>query len=180
MSEEMHKKLNKELFSDSATNVYAVLDGASVPVLRDKFYEEEPEHACLYAGDLEPDMEEVAPYLVRLEQGSRFTDWLISNGWGNHWGIFASASEDLRTVRKHFRTFLLVQDPEGKTLYFRYYDPRVMRVYLPTCNEEESRAVFGPIQWYVMEGEEEGELIRIRPDEEGMRQESVQLAAVIT
>ena len=180
MSEEMHKKLNRELFVDPETNVYAVLDGASIPVLRDKFYEEEPEHACLYAGDLEPDLEEVAPYLVRLQQGSRFTDWLISNGWGRHWGIFASAKEDLRTVRKHFRTFLLVQNPEGKTLYFRYYDPRVMRVYLPTCNKEEAQAVFGPLQWYVMEGEEETELIRFRPDEEGLRRESVPLETATT
>ena len=128
MSEEMHKKLNRELFADPETNVYAVLDGASIPVLRDKLYEEEPEHVCLYAGDLEPDLEEVARYLVSLQQGSRFTDWLIISGWGKHWGFFASVKEDLRTVRKHFRTFLLVQDPEGKTLYFRYYDPRAMRV----------------------------------------------------
>lgn len=180
MSEDMHKKINQELFTGTTTNVYAVLDGASVLVLRDKFYEEEPEHACLYAGDLEPDLEEVAPYLVRLEQGSRFTDWLINNGWGKHWGIFASTKEDLRTVRKHFRTFLLVQDPEGKTLYFRCYDPRVMRVYLPTCNAEEIQSVFGPLQWYVMEGEEEGELIRFRPDEKDVHQESVQLATVTT
>ena len=70
----------------------------------------------------------------------------------------------------------MVQDPEGKTLLFRYYDPRVMRVYLPTCNSEEIRAVFGPLQWYAMESEEAGELIRFRPDQEGARQERVQLA----
>ncbi len=180
VSETMRNKLNDALFVDPSSNVYAVLDGASIPLLRDKLYEDDPEYVCLYAGDLEPDMEEVAPYLVRLEQGSPFTDWIISNGWGNHWGIFASTKEDLRTVRKHFRTFLLVQDPEGKTLYFRYYDPRVMRVYLPTCNDDEARAVFGPLHWYLMEGEEEGELIRFRPDEEGTHQDNVQLATVTT
>ena len=171
MPEELQKLLEQEMFADPATHVYAVLDGAAIPTLRDKLYEEEPEHACLYAGDLEPDLEEVAPYLVRLEPGSRFTTWLIENGWGNHWGIFAGSTEELRSVRKHFRTFLLVQGPDGKTLYFRYYDPRVMRVYLPTCNEEETSTVFGPLQWYLMEGEEERELIRFRSGEEGALQE---------
>ena len=175
MTEEMQKKLNQELFADPTTNVYAILDGASVPVLRDKFYEEEPEYVCLYAGDLEPDMEEVAPYLVRLEQGSRFTDWLISKGWGEHWGIFTGTKEDLRTVRKHLRTLLLVQDPDGKTLLFRYYDPRVMRVYLPTCNAEEIQAVFGPLQWLAMENDDKEEMVRFWPDKESTRQETVQL-----
>jgi len=180
LSDTTLKTLNATLFSDETNSIYAVLDGASIPLLRDKLYEHDPEYVCLYAGDLEPDMEEVAPYLVRLERDSPFCHWVLSEGWGNHWGVFVSTEEDLRTLRKHFRTFLLVQDPEGKTLYFRYYDPRVLRVYLPTCNDDEAQAVFGPVQWYVMESEEEGELIRFRPDREGAWQESVQLATITT
>ncbi len=45
-------------------------------------------------------------------------------------------------------------------LYFRYYDPRVMRVYLPTCNAQELAAMFGPIQFYVLEGEKPEEMLR--------------------
>ncbi len=84
MSEAMLKKITDALFIDSSNEVYAVLDGASIPILRDKLYEDEPEHVCLYAGDLEPDMEEVAPYLVRLDRGSRFWNWVIEEDWGNH------------------------------------------------------------------------------------------------
>ncbi|MCK7510898.1 MAG: DUF4123 domain-containing protein [Desulfobacterales bacterium] len=70
-------------------HVYAVLDGASIKSLGPKLYNLRPEHVCLYRGRLEPDMAEVAPYLVRLEQDSAFAQWVLGDGWGKHWGIFA-------------------------------------------------------------------------------------------
>ena len=51
----------------------------------------------------------------------------------------------LEELRRHFRKFLKVEDPKGKSLIFRYYDPRVLRVYLPTCNAMELQTVFGPV-----------------------------------
>ena len=44
---------------------------------------------CLYRGELQPDMAEVAPYLVKLDRDAPFTDWVLDRGWGNHWGVFA-------------------------------------------------------------------------------------------
>ena len=71
-----------------------------------------------------------------------------------HWGIFAITQADLPTMRKHFRLLLMVYDPDGKPLYFRYYDPRVLRVYLPSCNTDETQKIFGPIQRFIIEGED--------------------------
>ena len=149
----MTELLVKYLFSEPATNVYAVLDGASVEQLPQLLWEHEPENICLYRGELEPDMAAVAPYLVKLEYDHPFTKLVCEKGWGNHWGIFAVTAKeiDLRKVRRHFRRFLMVKDPEGKQIYFRYYDPRVLNVFLPTCNSEELGVVFGPVGSYIME-----------------------------
>jgi len=62
-----------------------------------------------------------------------------------------AAPLDLRGLRHHLRTFLRVRAPDGRVLYFRYYDPRVLRVYLPTCNATELKQVFGPIRRFDME-----------------------------
>ena len=152
------EKLYQQLFGEPGTRVYAVLDGASVPdlALPHVLWQHKPEHVCLYRGELEPDLAATAPYLTALPRDAEFTRWVLEQGWGNHWGIFAITpqSVNLATLRKHFRTFLMVLSPENKPLYFRYYDPRVLRVYLPTCNAEEVRTVFGPVKSYVAEGED--------------------------
>src|SRR5262245_35350273 len=167
--------VNDELFKDEELGVYAVLDGASIPDLLDQLYEQQPEHACLYRGELEPDMAEVAPYLVRLEPDSDFTDWLIEKGWGQHWGIFALSGESLRAMRNHFRTFLIVYTPENKPVYFRYYDPRVMRIYLPTCDATELAKVFGPVEEFLLESEDAKTALRFCSNSGVLRQETLTL-----
>jgi hypothetical protein len=152
--------VGEQLFAEDGSSVFAVLDGASVSELLQKLDEHKPDYECLYRGELAPDMAEVAPYLIRLEPDSEFTEWVIGEGWGNHWGVFAVARADLRSLRQHFRRFLMVHDEEGKPLYFRYYDPRVLRVYLPTCNGEELNTIFGPVAAYILEGEKPDSLLR--------------------
>jgi Domain of unknown function (DUF4123) len=150
------------LFEAEDEFAFAVLDGASAPGLLRSLAEHEPEYVCLYRGELAPDVAEVAPYLVRLEPETEFTWWLISEGWGKHWGIFVSSPADLRTLRHHFRTFLTVYDSDGKPMLFRYYDPRVLRTYLPTCNGGELATLFGPIQKYLVESEDAKAIIRFQ------------------
>src|ERR1700691_4999291 len=86
------------LFGAGDVPVFAVLDGASAPDLVKNLYEHEPEYCCLYRGELKPDMALVAPYLVRLEAGSEFADWVLESGWGAHWGTFFTTQADLRAL----------------------------------------------------------------------------------
>lgn len=159
--ESLEKSLAAEIFVDGA-NTFAVLDGASVPDLLDKLDQWQPEFVCLYRGELKPDLAEVAPYLVRLEPGSEIAEWILSEGWGNHWGIFAITDADLKAMRQHFRRFLTVYDETGHPLLFRYYDPRVMRDYLPSCTAEEWGAIFGPVSRYLLEDEGSNTLLRFQ------------------
>jgi hypothetical protein len=162
---EIHTSVARYLFEELREDefVYAVLDGASIPDLLDRLYSENrPEFECLYRGELEPDIAEVAPYLVWVNPDTEFANWLFANGWGQHWGIFAIAPADLATMHRHFRKFLTVHDPDGKPLLFRYYDPRVIRIYLPTCNADEFQTVFGPIRCFVLEDDDPRTAVRFR------------------
>jgi hypothetical protein len=177
----MVETISRRLFGEPGTKVYAVLDGASIPDLDlpQVLWEQEPEHVCLYRGELAPDLAATAPYLVHLERDADVTRWIIEKGWGNHWGIFAITSTDaeMKAMRKHFRTFLMVMSPENKPLYFRYYDPRVFGVYLPTCNAEELRAVFGPIQAYVFEAENPSTALVFRQEGGETKRQEIALSA---
>jgi hypothetical protein len=68
----------------------------------------------------------------------------------------------MKNLRRHLRSFLRVTDEAGRRLIFRYYDPRVLRVYLPTCWPSELRDVFGPIDCFLMEGEDPMVLLNYR------------------
>jgi hypothetical protein len=158
----MEEKLGQFLFSDNAL-VYAILDGASVPDLPMRLFEMCPPNVCLYRGDLNPDLEEVAPYLVHLVPGTRFTNWLLSECWGRHWGIFAQSPYSLIELRKHFRKFLTVHGEDGTPMLFRYYDPRVLPKFLPTCQPEEMDLIFSDkVRAYFAESDDAGELIRLQ------------------
>src|SRR5580765_529821 len=154
--EEFQRGLRHQLFpSTPGAKLYAVLDGASIPNLLSRLYSKpSPEFVSLYRGELEREIAEVSPYLVRLEPRSPFTDWILAEGWGSHWGIFAASRASFKDMRKHFRTFLRVQLPAGKPVYFRYYDPRVWRAFLPTADGAQLRRLFGPIQSFTCEGAE--------------------------
>ena len=128
---------------------YAILDGAACPELLAKLEETQPDYCCLYAGELEPDVEEVAPYLVPLVADDSFTEWLLDSIGNKPWGIFCRAPSTLRELRKHFRKFLIVKGPEGNNLYFRYYDPRVLTTFIPTCDPDQLAEVFNPVVSYL-------------------------------
>jgi len=52
--------------------------------------------------------------------------------------VFLRTETGIEQLRKHLRGFLRVRDEAGRRLIFRYYDPRVLRVYLPLA---------GPSNW---------------------------------
>jgi len=162
--------------SETGQQLYGVLDGASIPNLLSLLSEHGVANVCLLPGELDPELAQAAPYLAQLGALSPFADLFLSQGLGKHWGIFALSTADLRTLRMHFRKLLSVWDPDGKPLFFRYYDPRVLRIYLPTCNSGELRTVFGPVAAYYAEAQGEGKLLRFTQGPDGLGQQPLDLS----
>lgn len=99
--------------------------------------------ASLYRGAAADDLAAIAPYLVQVD--AALLEWIAGNLWADAWGIFAVASGDLEAIRTHFRKFLLVDAPDGEQWYFRFYDPRVLERFLPTCDAVQLGDFFGSI-----------------------------------
>lgn len=155
--------------------VWAVLDGARDARIHAALRDSRLEFRCLYSGKLHPALEAAAPQLVELLPGHRFTERLVDEGFGRAWGVFLRI-EDPANLRHHLRKFLKVRDEEGRRLLFRWYDPRVLRVYLPTCTADELRQVFGPIDAWLAEDEAGDGLVEFRFDGRALRQAAVPAA----
>ena len=153
-------QLEEILFDDPALTTYAILDGASIPDLLEQLDSLQPEYVCLYRGELDAGMDEVVPYLVQLEPGHIFTRWLLDKGWGEHYGVYLHTPEPIAIIRLHLRRSLRVYMEDGSAVYFRYYDPRVFRAFMPSMTPEESTAFFGPIKTFLCEAEEKDHILR--------------------
>ena len=123
--------------------LYALLDAANEPSVLKVLFESKEEYASLFEGVAGAQLTHFAPYLVRLPKESPLLETLVQKGWGKNWGVFLTSSKQLQDLRSHFRQFLMVKMPDGAQAYFRFYDPRVLRVYLPTCLPEEAAQFFG-------------------------------------
>ena len=153
-------------------NVWTIIDCARDPQAWSTLYSSTLQRECLYEGALHPKLERVAPYLVQLEFEDAQSMRMINRSWGNSWGIFLKSGATMTSLRKHLRKFLRVTGPGGKALVFRYYDPRVMRVFLPTCSGGQLDQIFGPIECIVSEDGSAGAMIEFRLDDGRQRLES--------
>lgn len=133
---------------------YIMLDAARMHGDIYQAREMNPEHICLYEGDSEKFLGAVAPWLFSFDQQGEFAKWVLRNARGNSWGIFLRSSADPQKLYQHLRKFLIVQSEEGKEMYFRFYDPRVMRVFLPTCEPPQLKEFFGPVEAFLAENEQ--------------------------
>ncbi len=158
-----------------ATSVYAVLDGARDARIASRVDGYLDQKACLYEGTLPRELTNAAPHLLRLFRDDYFCRQLLRDGWGQSWGVFAIAPTSLTSLRRHFRKFMVVRGPNGNRLVFRWYDPRVLRAYLPTCKVEELRTVFGPIEAFVVEGRDAGTAHRFSFDGEQLTETRLRL-----
>ncbi len=130
---------------------YCLIDAARIgPALLDRFTEG-VKYDSLYRGRSEEVLAAVAPYIAELGSDNGFDTWLFEDGWGDSRYIFIKSKFSMEELWKHFRKFLLVKNEKGEELYFRFYDPRVLRIFLPTCNEAQLSEFFGPVDSFLAE-----------------------------
>jgi Domain of unknown function (DUF4123) len=145
--------------------LWAILDAARDkaiwPVVRR--LARDGEVTCLYQGRAARELARVAPYLVSLGTDDRVFDWIWNEGWGQSWGIFLWSLVSMDSLRNHFRRMTYVSGPDRQRLLFRFYDPRVLRVFAPRCEPAQIRELFGPVTRFMMEDEDGGGIVTVRP-----------------
>lgn len=130
--------------SDQA--LYMILDGARLEHQLPQAKKRSSDHVSLYKGKAGKNLDSVAPYVFDLsDRSEEFRSWMLQFGWGRSWGIFVGSTYSMIDLQDHFRRFLMVRDEDGKQMYFRFYDPRVLRVFLPSCDVGQLEEMFGQV-----------------------------------
>ena len=131
----------------------------------------------LFLGDLASTVAHVGPCLVVLgDQRSAFlARW--TDACGTHAGVLLESDAPLDALCDHLRHVFVAMDEEGQEYFFRFYDPRVLRTFLPTCRPEELREFFGPIRRLVAEDDAGKGFTIFTLDDSGVRGQAVAAAS---
>jgi Domain of unknown function (DUF4123) len=153
--------------------LFGIVDAARSARIRVLLRESIDEGESLYEGVKGQALADVAPYLVRFEPGSRLLRALVEEGWGEAWGVYLAARIPMKELRRHLRHFLLVEDElRLERMYFRFYDPRTLRDFLPLTTPRQESELFGDVRAFLVEGRE-GELLRFEPSDKAKRRGDV-------
>lgn len=79
------QQLKRILWPDDSirpVNVWALLDAARDPRVHDLVSRCYLDKCCLFAGDLSPELERAAPYLVQVSNRDGISNSLLEIGWG--------------------------------------------------------------------------------------------------
>lgn len=159
------ERLYREAVPRRAT-MFAVVDAASCPDVLSELESYDGASESLFDGRNADALKEAAPYLVEFRPHTGFSKWWFGQ-WGNHAGILIEAPTTLNRLRSHLRTLLIVGGESERRFYFRFYDPRVLCVYLPECDAEGTERFFGPASAFYCEGDSENELLAFRVGDNG-------------
>jgi Domain of unknown function (DUF4123)/Inner membrane component of T3SS, cytoplasmic domain len=137
---------------DPADRLYALVDGAQAHELALMGRLMGHQLYTLFSGTLASMSAHVGPLLVQFDEPSGFLGkWTAEIGKNS--GVLFETSADLETLYAHLRHVFIATDEERNEYFFRFYDPRVFRAFLPTCREDELREFFGPISAWIVEAD---------------------------
>jgi hypothetical protein len=136
-------------------HLFAVIDGAqSIDLV---YFARMLGHPVftLFEGEMAGQVAHAGPCLVELgaEGHTAFlAKWV--EAIGKNAGILLTTPAPLDELFHHLREIFVVTDEEGQEYFFRYYDPRVLRSFLPTCTGSELREFFGIVSEWVVEADD--------------------------
>ncbi|SPH27552.1 hypothetical protein ASD8599_04018 [Ascidiaceihabitans donghaensis] len=143
--------------TSSPLRTFVILDAAQILGLPEILETSGLDHACLFQGTGEQDMRDVAPWIVHLDKDHTFTRGLFVDGdaswqlWGTSSYVLLRSRDTLDAVRKHFRRFTKFEDTNGTWLFFRFYDPDILHLYLDEADIDFRAGFFAGPQDQIIE-----------------------------
>ncbi|NJO14972.1 MAG: DUF4123 domain-containing protein [Thioploca sp.] len=150
--------------SEQSEPLLAVIDASRDESIWPLLNRSKAYYSCLFEGTRAQSLAAWAPYLVSLSPSSALLKSLVQAGWGKHWGVYLTSLAPFETILAHLRQWLWVQTAAGEKLYFRFYDPKSLRVFLPTLTLAEQQRFFGSVRRWLVEADSEGEVLEYVPE----------------
>lgn len=140
-------------------NHYLLLDGAQIDDLLKTIYRlnKSAEVDVLYINTRFAELQKVSPILVKVQSGEPLFH-KFQQDWQQTAGIHFIAKGDIYTLGNHLRSSLQAKI-NNQPVIFRYYDPRILELWLETISIEQQSQFMGPITTlYIFSSKEQKQL----------------------
>lgn len=137
-------QLEAALWAQAGSRVHAVLDGRVLPGLPQRLQASGHDWDCLQRGALSAPQAAQAAYIVELRAGSALLRWLLDEATPAFagWGVLMRSMRPLLAMRELARDLAQVRLPDGRSRPWRWWDPELLDVLLPSCSAEQRDQVF--------------------------------------
>lgn len=132
---------------------YLLLDGAQIEDLMLTLYQLEhaPEFHWLYEGTRFAELADAGPILIATEDDS-----LLSQHFRKHWhttaGVTLVSRAPVDELVQHLSSLVHASVGGGVSLLFRYYDPRILYLWLTDMSDGQRNSVLGPVEQFTLWG----------------------------
>ncbi len=133
-------------------DLYAIVDPCGLPGAMELLHSEAAAGKAvgLYQGLAAENFIDKAPFLVRVDAGCLASVLALANN--EAWGILLRSRVGIVALAAHLRRLVRVTSPAGQDWLFRFYDPRLLPVFLQACTASEAQQFFGPIDRFIVYG----------------------------
>ena len=139
-------------------NLFGIIDSAKNDEAFRFMIEGGVSYKSLFDGTMDVQSYGVSGFLVECRNDSPLFQWMTGKAWGDNCCIFFTSKASFDELFIHFQKFNRVYLEGDDVVLFRYYDPRVFRNYLPTCNGKEIDLFFGEIKSFFAERKNPGSI----------------------
>lgn len=161
MSKNLINHLNKK---DSTSHIYGIFDGVKYPMLWSDLEDGVLEYDMLFREDeLRAELEEVAPYLVKLDFNSELSveqSSALMKCYGQSGCVFLTTSQlHFEELLEAIREIFYIYTKEGEKGYMRFYDPSIFIKYIEQDDPNILYALFNGIEHYWCEDVEDTNML---------------------
>ncbi|BAP40715.1 DUF4123 domain-containing protein [Pseudomonas sp. 21LCFQ02] len=139
---------------------YLLLDSAQIDGLDQHLLQVGEFMAChpLYLNTAYAELADCGPLLVPVVAGSKLAD-LFHTQWRSRAGIWLETEASETELLDHLRSLVHVNLDGDVTVLFRYYDPRITRLWLADLQTFEQDRLMGPVQLIRLPDDDNNELL---------------------
>ncbi|HEX9513134.1 MAG TPA: DUF4123 domain-containing protein [Puia sp.] len=143
----------KYLIYDTALNAVPTL------LILQKYFEV---NQSLFKDTKDEALIDVAPWVFQVDNdlGKKLID---ETDLSMQFTLLVESNADINALSAHLRKFIY-QTIDGREYFFRFYDSRVLKKFLPTCDKDQVLEFFGPVMQFIAGGDTREEAIRFRHD----------------